>query len=93
MRALAADDRDMRLVDLLETQHVAIGLEGVDPLRIASGDHRRMLLRAHRAAPFIACGERVWSTPRGLKQAPLVSDTLDVEGGAGTAQRSKRPVT
>ena len=27
VRALAADDRDLRLVDLLETQHVAVGLE------------------------------------------------------------------
>src|SRR5204863_1375337 len=70
VRALAADDRDLRRVDLLETQHVAVGLEGVDPRRIASSDHRRMLLRAHRVAPFAACGERVWSTPRGLKQAP-----------------------
>ena len=35
VRALAADDRDLRLVDLLETQHVAVGLGGVDPLRIA----------------------------------------------------------
>ncbi len=30
VRALAADDRDLRLVDLLETQHVAVGLEGVE---------------------------------------------------------------
>src|SRR5204863_9929762 len=73
VRALAADDRDLRRVDLLETQHVAVGLEGVDPRRIASSDHRRMLLRAHRVAPFVACGERVWSTPRGLKQAPRVA--------------------
>ena len=30
VRALAANDRDLRLVDLLETQHVAVGLEGVE---------------------------------------------------------------
>jgi hypothetical protein len=46
VRALAADDRDLRRVDLLKAQHT------------------------HRTAPFAACGERVWSTPRGLKQAP-----------------------
>ena len=45
------DDRDLRRVDVLEIQHVAIGLD----------DRRRLLLRAHRVAPFIACGERVWS--------------------------------
>jgi hypothetical protein len=70
VRALAANDRELRLVDLLQAQHVAVGLEGVDPRQIASSDHRRMLLGAHRVAPFVACGERVWSTPRGLKQAP-----------------------
>jgi hypothetical protein len=59
VRALGADDRDLRLVDLLETQDVAVALRGVDPVRTASRDHRRMLPRAHRAAPFVACGERV----------------------------------
>jgi hypothetical protein len=58
------NDRDLLLADLLKTQHIAVGLEGVDPRRIASGDRRRMLLRAHLVAPFVACGERVWSTPR-----------------------------
>src|SRR3954469_7773640 len=70
LRALAADGRDLRLVDLVKTHHVAVRPEGVDPPRIASGAHRRMLLGAHRVAPYVACGERVWSTPRGLKQAP-----------------------
>ena len=70
VRALAANDRDLCLVDLLKTQHVAVGLDGVDSLRTASTDLHRMLLRTHRVAPFVACGEPVWSTPRGLKQAP-----------------------
>jgi hypothetical protein len=59
MRTLAPDERDLRLVDLLETQDVVVALRGVDPVRIASRDQRRMLPRAHRVAPFVACGERV----------------------------------
>src|SRR3954447_23634583 len=55
VRALAADDRDLRPVDLCEIQD------------------RRMLPSAHRVAPFVACGERVSSTPGGLKQAPLAA--------------------
>jgi len=29
VRTLAADDGDLRLIDLVETQHVTVGLEGV----------------------------------------------------------------
>jgi hypothetical protein len=63
VRALAANDRDLRLVDLWESQHVAVVLERVDSRGIASSDRRRMLIRAHRVAPFVACDGRVWSTP------------------------------
>jgi hypothetical protein len=56
MGALAAGDRGLRPVDLVEAHHVAI--------------RRRMLVHTHRAAPFVVCGERVWSRPGGLKQAP-----------------------
>ena len=54
IRALATHDRDLRRVDVLQTQH-----------------RHRMLHPAHQTAPFMACGQPVWSTPRGLKQAPL----------------------
>ncbi len=47
LRALAADDPELSTVDLLQSQHVG-----------ASGNP----LRAHRAAPFVVCGERVWGT-------------------------------
>jgi hypothetical protein len=80
--ALAAYDRDLGHVDFVETQHVA-GLEGVDSLRIALCDHRRMLLRAHRVVPFVACGKRVWSTPPGLKQAPRAAILWKWRGAAG----------
>src|SRR3954451_2183405 len=85
LRALAADGRDLRLVDLLKTHHVAVRPEGVDPPRIASGAHRRMLLGAHRVAPYVACGERVWSTPRGLKQAPPAA----ISGSGGSVRRGR----
>ena len=87
VRALAANHRDLRLVDLSKTQHVTVGLEGVDPLRIASSDHRRMLLSAHRVAPFVACGEPVWSTPRGLKQAPPAAILWKWRGARAPLQR------
>src|SRR4051812_50146367 len=34
--------------------------------------------------PFVACGERVWSTPRGLKQAPPAAILLMWRGGGST---------
>jgi hypothetical protein len=37
VRTLAANDRDLRLVDLLETQHVAVGLAAVDGWVVGAG--------------------------------------------------------
>jgi hypothetical protein len=82
VRALAADDRGLRLVDLLKTQHGALGPEGVDPLRIASRDHRRMLSCAHsRLLPCRLRRASMEHTP-GLETSPPGSDTLEVAGVA-----------
>src|SRR6202035_4081361 len=55
VRALAANERDLRLVDLLETQHVA--LDHRDTSRVAV---LRCTAMADRAGRTDSAGPRVW---------------------------------
>src|SRR3954451_893814 len=84
LRALAADGRDLRLVDLLKTHHVAVRPEGVDPPRIASGATAACSSVPIVLLPTSLAASDYGDTP-GLETTPPGSDNLMVAGAFGPA--------